>query len=86
MYQLGKIDQFEVDFIATNVKKNIFLLFCVFIEWSVISSEKSQEDAFKKIERMKESVIEDEGFKKYLKEYKEKKDDDTELFDVLLMF
>ena len=35
---------------------------------------------------MKESVIEDEGFKKYLKEYKEKKDDDTDFFDVLLMF
>lgn len=86
MYKLRKIDQFEVDFIATNVKKIFFSLFCVFIEWSVISSEKSQEDAFKKIERMKESVIEDEGFKKYLKEYKEKKDDDTELFDVLLMF
>jgi hypothetical protein len=35
---------------------------------------------------MKESVIEDEGFKEYFKEYKAKKDDDTEFFDVLLMF
>ena len=32
MYKLGKIDQFEVDFIATNVKKIFFALFCVFIE------------------------------------------------------
>ena len=37
-----------------------------------------------KIERMKESVIEDESFKEYLKEYKAKKDDDTELFDVCI--
>ena len=33
---------------------------------------------------MKESVIEDESFKKYIKEYKEKKDDDTEFFDVCI--
>ena len=42
----------------------------------------SLEDTFKKIESMKESVIEDESFKKYFKEYKAKKDDDTEFFEV----